>query len=222
MSANNLPNQYTKDSCSISETSPERTAAYRSMMAGRAEVLRRELRQIFPRPSAFVWELGCGHGHFLAAYAAAHPEQICIGIDIAGDRIARGLRKRDRARLANLHFLHAEARLFLEVLTPDTPIARTFILFPDPWPKSRHHKHRILQPDFLSQLASRSTPAARLHFRTDFAPYFESAAATLAADARWEPRAEPWPFEQETVFQQRAPTYQSVTAVLRRQALAGV
>ncbi len=215
MNADNPITKLGEDSCNIDVPLAERTAAYRSMMAGRAEVLRRELRQIFPRPSAFVWELGCGHGHFLAAYAAAHPNEICIGIDIAGDRIARGLRKRDRARLANLHFLHAEARLFLEVLTPAIPISRTFILFPDPWPKSRHHKHRILQPAFLHQLAGRSQPAARLHFRTDFAPYFESASATLAADPLWEIRAEPWPFEQETVFQQRAPNYESVSAVLR-------
>lgn len=215
MNADSDSTDSSKASWDKMEPLPERTAAYRSMMAGRAEVLRRELRQIFPCPSAFVWEMGCGHGHFLAAYAAAHPNEICIGIDIAGDRIARGLRKRDRARLANLHFLHAEARLFLEVLTPAMPISRTFILFPDPWPKSRHHKHRILKPDFLHQLAGRSQPAARLHFRTDFAPYFESASATLAADPRWEVRAEPWPFEQETVFQQRAPTYESASAVLR-------
>jgi tRNA (guanine-N7-)-methyltransferase len=191
---------------------PNRTAAYRALLASRRNALVEQLTCLFPLPRDFVWELGSGHGHFLNAYAAAHPSEVCVGIDIIGERVERALRKRNRAQLANLAFFHAEARLFLDALPANVRIARTFILFPDPWPKVRHHKHRILQAEFLRQLASRSAPDARLHFRTDFAPYFEAARSTLAADPHWEIVSDVWPFEFETVFQSRASTHHSVTA----------
>lgn len=164
---------------------------------------------------SFVWEVGCGHGHFLTAYAAAHDEQPCIGVDIAGDRIARAGRKRDRAQLEHLHFLQGEARLFLEAIPPGVTLSTVFILFPDPWPKLRHHKHRILQPAFLSQLRAKTGDHTRLYFRTDFAPYFEEARSTLSEHEGWSLVEEPWPFESETVFQQRAETHYSLVAAPR-------
>lgn len=163
-------------------------------------------------PKAFVWELGAGHGHFLTAYAARHPEKLCIGIDIMSDRVRRANRKRDRAGLANLHFLHAEATLFLDTLPAGVAFSELFVLFPDPWPKARHHKHRIMQPAFLAAAARRATADCRLHFRTDYAPYFADTYEVVAAHPDWVPVDEPWPFEQETVFQQRAPSHQSLIA----------
>src|SRR5262245_20548177 len=91
-----------------------RTEAYLAMMEQRRSGLAAEFARIFPRPLPFAGELGCGTGHFLTAYAQAHPEKLGIVEDIVGERIARAVRKRDRARLSNLHFVHAEARLFLE------------------------------------------------------------------------------------------------------------
>ncbi|MBI5766701.1 MAG: tRNA (guanosine(46)-N7)-methyltransferase TrmB [Verrucomicrobia bacterium] len=181
-------------------------------MAERRRALRERLHGLLPADAHLVWELGCGHGHFLTAYAEAHPDQLCVGIDIVGDRIDRANRKRDRAHLANLHFLLAEGRLFLEELPAGARFAEVFILFPDPWPKLRHHKHRIVQPDFLAAVAQRAEPSARLCFRTDFAPYFEDAHATIDAHPDWRVVDEPWPFEQETVFQSRAPSYRSLVA----------
>ncbi len=158
-------------------------------------------------------EIGCGHGHYLTAYAAAHPESFCIGIDLLKDRIARASRKRDRAKLANLLFLEAEAREFLDSLPATAELADIFILFPDPWPKRRHHKNRIIQPEFLSALAAKARPGTRLCFRTDYAPYYTDAYATVAAHSDWKlDAAAPWPFELETVFQSRADSYQSLVA----------
>lgn len=164
------------------------------------------------RARSFVWEVGCGHGHFLTAYAAAHPDEICIGVDMAGDRIARALRKRDRAKLSRLHFVQGDARLFLEAIPGPVAISSVYILFPDPWPKLRHHKHRILQPQFLNELRGRVGEEARLYFRTDFRPYFESAYATLQQEPGWQITADPWAFEHETVFQQRAHSHHSIVA----------
>src|ERR1043166_2886469 len=93
-----------------------RTAAYLARIKQRREELQERFAQIFSRRSDFVLEVGCGHGHFLTAYAQAHPATLCIGIDIENDRIGRAVRKRDRAKLENLHFIHSEARLFLNTL----------------------------------------------------------------------------------------------------------
>lgn len=190
----------------------DRTSAHRARMEQRRQDLHQQLTRILPDNSHFVWELGCGHGHFLTAYAQAHPHQLCVGIDIVSERIERALRKRDRAKLSNLFFVHAEARLFLDTLPHTSAFSELFILFPDPWPKSRHHKHRILQPDFLSTASRRATRDCRLCFRTDFAPYFDDAQKTVHSHPHWKAAEEPWPFEFNTVFQSRAANYQSLIA----------
>lgn len=193
-----------------------RTARYHAALAERRQTLAAQLESAFPDPTELVWELGCGHGHFLTAYARAHPQEQCVGVDISSDRVARALRKKQRAALLNLEFFQAEAALFLEILPPRLRLKRAFVLFPDPWPKARHHKHRIVRADFLHALARRATADCRLYFRTDYAPYFAAGRAVIAGLAAWEIVAEPWPFEFETVFQSRAATHHSLVA--RRRA----
>jgi tRNA (guanine-N7-)-methyltransferase len=134
---------------------------------------------------------------------------------LVGERIERSERKRERAQLPNLHFIRAEARFFLDTLPAEARLTEVFILFPDPWPKARHHKHRILQPSFLTAVAARAEPGCRLYFRTDFDAYYSEAAATVQESAEWERVEGPWPFEFETVFQSRAESHQSIIAQLR-------
>jgi tRNA (guanine-N7-)-methyltransferase len=184
-------------------------------MEQRRNNLHAHLAAILSPGTAFVWEIGCGHGHFLTAYAQAHPEKMCVGIDITNERIERANRKRDRARLPNLHFVRAEARLFIEVLTDGVKLSDIYLLFPDPWPKQRHHKHRIMQSDFLSAVARRAGEQSRLYFRTDFRPYFEDAHVVLDGHPDWSLAEEPWPFEHETVFQNRVASHYSLIARLR-------
>jgi tRNA (guanine-N7-)-methyltransferase len=202
----------------ITETHPPAlaSAAHRAELAARREALRGELAHFLPGRARFVWEIGCGHGHFLTAYAAAHPDGLCLGVDQELDRINRAVRKQKRARLSNLHFVRAEARLFLEALPPDATLAAVFVLFPDPWPKRRHHKHRLLQNDFLHDLGVRAAVGTPFYFRTDYGPYFHEVEAMLRAHTSWQlVPGEPWPFEQPTVFQQRATGHFSLVA--RRQ-----
>jgi len=200
------------DPASVSLRLATRTAEYRQRMEQRRHELVQHLGALLGSSAAFTWEIGCGHGHYLTAYAAAHPDQLCIGIDIMGERIERALRKRDRARLANLHFIHADARQFLEVIPAGVAFSRLFILFPDPWPKVRHHKHRILQAEFLGAVAPRATAEARLYFRTDYLPYFEAARRFVVRHDAWETTPESWPFEYGTVFQARATGHHSLIA----------
>jgi tRNA (guanine-N7-)-methyltransferase len=191
---------------------PARTAHYHTVLAERRRALGEQLERSYPGQTELVWELGSGHGHFLTAYAQANPADPCVGIDIMSDRVSRALRKKQRARLSNLDFFHAEAALFLEVLPPRIRIKRAFVLFPDPWPKARHHKHRIIRGDFLRVLAQHATIDCRLYFRTDFVPYFEAGRALIAGHTDWRIVHEPWPFEFETVFQSRADQHHSLVA----------
>ena len=182
-------------------------------VAERRADLRRELAALLPEPRAIVWEIGCGHGHFLVRYAQEFPEKFCLGIDIILDRLLRSGRKRDRARLGNCHFLRAEARECFNEFPAGVTFAEVWVLFPDPWPKARHHKNRLLQADFFAAIASRAAPGARFYFRTDHEEYFRAVEAVVAGLATWrrEPEA-PWPLEQETVFQARAPRHFSLVA----------
>lgn len=194
---------------SAESPSPE----HRALISARRAQLGATLASILTPNATFVWEVGCGHGHFLTAYAAAHPSSLCIGIDLASDRIGRGLRKLKRARLANLHFLHADSKDFLAALPAHARIASLFILFPDPWPKRRHHKHRLLNDTFLDRSAQQTEAGSRLYFRTDFEPYFIATHALLRSRTDWKLVDEPWPFELATVFQERAANFRSLIAV---------
>jgi tRNA (guanine-N7-)-methyltransferase len=151
------------------------------------------------------------------AYAAAHPKERCIGIDIASDRITRAVRKRERARLPNLHFVRADADDFLASIPKGARLAAIFILFPDPWPKRRHHKKRVMTPEFLSAAAALAEEGASLFFRTDHEPYFRAAAAATRAHADWKESDDPaaWPFDEPSVFQKRAERYFSLVATRR-------
>lgn len=195
---------------------PARTADYFARRDSRMDSLQDVLAHTLRTKPVITLEIGCGHGHFLTAYATAHPERFCVGIDMILDRITRAGRKQNRAKLANLTFIRAEAHEFLASLPAETRFTDIFILFPDPWPKRRHHKNRIIQPQFLSALAERAGEGARLCFRTDYAAYFTDAQATIAEHAAWQlsPTAA-WPFETPTVFQNRAPAYDSLIALRR-------
>lgn len=181
--------------------------------------LRERLVPLLKTPLPVTLEVGSGHGHYLTAYAQAYPEKFCIGIDLLPDRLARSERKSTRAGLTNIAWLRADANLFLEALPSDTRLAEIFLLFSDPWPKRRHWKNRVLQPEFLTALAAKAGEGARFCFRTDHAPYFSQAHAFTEEHPDWRlAPEEPWPFELATVFQQRAEAHQSFIA--RRRPLA--
>lgn len=182
----------------------------------RRAALRAELAALLPAGAALVLEIGSAHGHFLVRYAGENPDRCCLGVDLRGERVERAKRKAERARLPNCHFVRAEARELIECLPPGVTFAEVWVLFPDPWPKKRHHKNRLLQPAFFEFLAARTSPGGRLYFRTDYAEYFHAVAAFLPSLRTWQPDpAAPWPMEHETVFQARAPSYQSLVAVRR-------
>ncbi len=187
---------------------------FEAIRAVRLDALRQEIADAARSPMGpMVLDVGCGNGHFLTAYAAAHPTQWCVGIDLRLERIEKARRKQRRAALGNLHFLRGEALDFLRELPTGQQLADVYMLFPDPWPKKRHHKNRLLKSRFLDAVAVRAGPGSHLFFRTDFEPYYVEAVATIAAHPCWDllPPG-PFAFEHPTIFQSHATVYFSVAA----------
>ena len=106
-------------------------------------------------------EIGCGHGHWLASFAEKKGDEVFIGIDLITKRIDRALRKVKNDKIQNLFFLKAEATEFLSALHPSLLLSQCYIMYPDPWPKARHHKRRLINESFLNQLAEKSTSDAQ-------------------------------------------------------------
>jgi tRNA (guanine-N7-)-methyltransferase len=184
------------------------------LLSRRRAALRAELGAVLPQPRPIVLELGCGHGHFLERYAREFPSRFCLGVDLRSDRIARARRKAHRAGHLNCHFIRAEAGDFLIALPSGVTFEEIWVLFPDPWPKKRHHKNRLLQPEFFEAVAGWTVSGARLYFRTDYGEYFREVESFLPSLQTWQPApAAAWPIEPETVFQSRAASYHSLVAI---------
>jgi tRNA (guanine-N7-)-methyltransferase len=160
-------------------------------------------RSMFPMPVEAVWlEIGFGAGEHLAEQAERHPAIGFIGCEAFEDGVARLLGEVARRKLANVRVFTDDARLLLEILPPDS-LGRVFILFPDPWPKRRHHKRRLVARATLDLLAAAMRDGAELRLATDDRDYLAWMLkhATAHPDfvwlarraADWRERPQDWP-----------------------------
>lgn len=180
----------------------------------RLAAIRERLDPILTNSSSVLVEFGCGHGHWLTDYASAHPDELCLGLDLISARVRKSNAKRARHELDHLLFLKAEANEFLSVWPDARPIHQAFMLFPDPWPKKRHHKNRMIQTAFLDRLVALMPPGARFHFRTDDLEYFEWATEHFEVHLGWQiDPTLPWPWERPTIFQMKMKDWRSLIAV---------
>jgi tRNA (guanine-N7-)-methyltransferase len=124
-------------------------------------------------------EVGCGNGHFLSELARGRPDWHFLGIDLRASRILRAGRKAMLGGIGNLGFLVGDARLFLEGQIAPGRLAELYVNFPDPWPKYRHRRHRLNQPDFLALLVSRLAPGGRFCWTCDYYPQIVEVLAML-------------------------------------------
>ena len=142
-----------------------------------------------------VWlEIGFGGGEHLAEQAARHPQALLLGAEPFLNGAASALRHISERRLSNVRLHVGDARDLLSRL-PDASLSRVFILFPDPWPKARHHKRRLIQADSVAELVRPLRPGGRLRFATDWAHYADWALERLRAEPRlrWTARrADDW------------------------------
>lgn len=151
------------------------------------------LSQFFSDPDRPIEvDVGCGKGRFLLARAQRFPETNFLGIERLLGRLRKVDRKLLRAGLTNVRLLRMEAYYATTYLLPSDAISAYYIFFPDPWPKARHHDHRLFNPAYLDALARTLRPGGLVHVATDHFPYFEEIHAILRADPRFE---EVTPFE---------------------------
>jgi tRNA (guanine-N7-)-methyltransferase len=137
-----------------------------------------------------LWlEIGFGGGEHLAAQAALHPAVKLVGVEPFLNGVASALRHVDDQGLTNVIVHQGDAREVMANL-PDACLERVFILFPDPWPKSRHHKRRLIQTETVAELARVLKPGGGLRFATDWAAYADWALERILADGRFA-----WPAE---------------------------
>ena len=165
---------------------------------------------LFPDRRRIWLEIGFGGGEHLAAQAAAHPECGLIGCEPYLTGVARLLAEAEAQGLTNLRILVDDARLLLEAL-PDGCLERIFVLFPDPWPKTRHHKRRIVSPATAAQFARLLLPGGELRLATDDMDYARAMLLALLPipQLTWRARdpsdwREPPPDSTPTRYQEKA------------------
>ena len=143
-----------------------------------------DLDRIFGRAAPKILEIGCGMGETTAAIAKAHPENDCLGIEVHTPGVGSLLRQIEEASLSNVRLIQHDAVEVLKNMIPPDSLAGVHIFFPDPWPKTRHHKRRLIQPQFVAMLVERMKPGAYLHLCTDWQDYAEHMLAVLSAEPR--------------------------------------
>jgi tRNA (guanine-N7-)-methyltransferase len=132
-----------------------------------------DLPALFGRVAPVTLEIGFGMGDALLEMAAAAPERDFLGVEVHRPGIGRLLAGLDAAGLGNVRVIEGDAMQVLERMLDDGALERLLLLFPDPWPKKRHHKRRLLQPGFVDLAARRLAPGGVFHAATDWEPYAE-------------------------------------------------
>jgi tRNA (guanine-N7-)-methyltransferase len=147
-------------------------------------------------------EIGFGMGGSLAAMAAAEPERRFLGVEVHTPGVGALMAALEDQGLTNVRVLEGDVVQALDRLFQPRSLDRVQIFFPDPWPKKRHHKRRLIQPPFLEQLASLVRPGGHLWLATDWVPYAEAMGEALAQVPVWKalPAA---PARPETRFERR-------------------
>ncbi len=145
-----------------------------------------DLAALFARALPLEVELGSGDGSFLVEYARRHPERNFIGLERLLGRIRKMDRKARRAGLANLRGIRLESAYFLQFLLPVGSAQALHIYFPDPWPKRKHRRHRLVSERFPALSAQALAPAGTVYLRTDDGDYFAQMQAVFSASPWFE------------------------------------
>lgn len=147
-----------------------------------------DLDRIFGRRAPRVLEIGFGNGGTLVEMARAEPDTDFLGIEVHEPGVGHCLLQIERLGLGNVRLIRHDAVEVLREQIPAASLQAVLLLFPDPWPKKRHHKRRILTPEFAQLVAARLAPGGLFHVATDWAPYAEHIAAVMAAERAFTPQ----------------------------------
>ena len=182
-----------------------------------------QLTELFDKPVSEVWlEIGFGSGEHLVWQASHNPEVGFIGAEPFVNGVGKLLAAVERERLDNIRIVDDDVRPLLREIAERAPasIGRAFVLFPDPWPKSRHHKRRVINPETVGDLALALQDGAELRVASDVADYVSWTLAHVLADpafewrARrpldWRERPDDWPqsrYEAKAIADGRQPAF---------------
>lgn len=162
----------------------------------------------FGRPAPVILEIGSGMGETTAELAAAAPEVNYVAVEVYAAGLGQLMLRAENESLGNLRLLRGDAVMLLEHHVAPDSLSGVRIFFPDPWPKKKHHKRRLIQPGFVRLLASRVAPGGIVHLATDWEHYAEQMLEVCQAEPLlrnrfdgWAPRPEWRPV---TKFEQRA------------------
>lgn len=138
---------------------------------------------VFGRPAPRILEIGFGMGESSAAIAKAHPQNDYLGVEVHTPGVGSLCKLIAEEGLSNLRIIQHDAVAVLRDMIPEGSLDGLHIFFPDPWPKARHHKRRLIQAPLVALLASRLKAGAYLHLATDWENYAEQMLAVLSAEA---------------------------------------
>jgi tRNA (guanine-N7-)-methyltransferase len=160
-----------------------------------------DLSAVFGRAAPKILEIGCGMGETTASIAAAHPDNDYLGIEVHTPGVGSLLKEIATRELSNLRVIQHDAVEVVRDMIAPGALSGIHIYFPDPWPKKRHHKRRLVQPPFVALLASRLAPGGYLHCATDWEEYalqmlevlgaeplLQNTAAGFASRPSWRPQ----------------------------------
>jgi len=139
-------------------------------------------RAVFGREAPLLLEIGFGMGDATAAIAADSPQLDILGVEVHPPGVGALLRQIESRGLHNLRIVQHDAVDVLAHMIAPWSLAGAMVFFPDPWPKKRHHKRRLIQPPLVSLLASRLAGGATLHLATDWEPYAQQMLQVLSAE----------------------------------------
>jgi tRNA (guanine-N7-)-methyltransferase len=132
-----------------------------------------------------IVDIGSGKGRFLLAHAEAHPTAQFLGIERQYGRTYRTAKKAYNRGITNIKLARTQAEEGIAAMLHEHSVATFFIFFPDPWPKKRHHKRRLVNPEFLDLLHSKLKAVGIIHFATDHQDYADAVEQCFSADTRF-------------------------------------
>lgn len=136
----------------------------------------------FGNTQPLILEIGFGMGETTAAIAAARPELNFLGVEVHEAGVGALLKRMGEMSLSNIRIIEHDAVEVVRDMLAPASLAGVHIFFPDPWHKKRHHKRRLMQPEFVALLASRIAPGGYLHFATDWQEYADACVEVLSAN----------------------------------------
>jgi len=148
-------------------------------------------KAVFGRSAPLVLEIGSGMGETSARIAKDRPESDFIAVEVHSPGIGSLLKLVEKEQLKNVRVIRHDALEVLEKMIPDGALAGIHLFFPDPWPKKRHHKRRLVQPAFAALAARKLAPGGTLHAATDWQDYADHMLAVLSGEPGLEQAAGP-------------------------------